>query len=269
MIQVHSGTVGVVLAGGAGLTKTTAGVVTLARDNVYVGVTAINGGVLVVDGSTSAGSLVQVNAGGVLEGVGRLNGAVEVLWADTLNPGGPGPGPGSVGVLTAAGSVQFLGSTLFLDALGPTAGVEYDQLRIANSGSITIDPGALVAGFTNRTANGTQLKGIDNQSASAVVGKFTSLVLPAPPQSSPDTILFGRQVVHDALQRRDRPERRQRSGVFRGGDVSNLDGRRQPSGNPRQSLVEPDELARGLGAVPGRHAGVWRSGGRARRASTI
>jgi fibronectin-binding autotransporter adhesin len=53
---VSSGQISAVLAGAVGLTKTTAGTVTLSAGNVYTGTTAVNGGMLVIqsDAATAA-----------------------------------------------------------------------------------------------------------------------------------------------------------------------------------------------------------------------
>ena len=71
---LESGTVGVILAGTAGLIKQGAAdtLVTLARANTYTGATAINGGTLRINdpnglGGTGASSGTTINSGGILE----------------------------------------------------------------------------------------------------------------------------------------------------------------------------------------------------------
>ena len=73
------------------LTKEGTGGLTLAGSNTYSGVTTINAGTLVVNGSLAGG--VQVNTGAALKGSGSIGGSV------TVAPGGlvaPGNSPGTL-----------------------------------------------------------------------------------------------------------------------------------------------------------------------------
>lgn len=91
--DVRGGAVSAILGGsGIGLTKSTAGTVTLAGVNTYSGVTTVSAGTLKVDGSIAASSGVGVADGATLGG----SGAVSVIsGAGLVSPGN------SPGILTA------------------------------------------------------------------------------------------------------------------------------------------------------------------------
>ena len=94
---LESGTVGVILAGSAGLIKQGAAdtLVTLARANTYTGATAINGGTLRINdpnglGGTGASSGTTINSGGILESALASGGTALMINAAeslTLNGG--------------------------------------------------------------------------------------------------------------------------------------------------------------------------------------
>jgi autotransporter-associated beta strand protein len=60
---------------------------TLTGSNSYSGTTTVSGGTLLVDGSLAAGSIVLVQAGGLLGGTGVVGGPVTVQAFGTLRPG--------------------------------------------------------------------------------------------------------------------------------------------------------------------------------------
>ena len=104
---VESGTISAILAGsGIGLTKSTAGIVTLSVANSYTGATALNAGTLIVNGTLNAGSAMSLAAGVTLSGVGTVGGTVTVAnsLATTIIAGN-----GTSGAL-AIGNLNFLGA---------------------------------------------------------------------------------------------------------------------------------------------------------------
>src|SRR5262249_1855385 len=118
-----SGTFSGVLQDGSGklaLTKSGAGTETLSVPNTYTGATTINGGTLLVDGSTASGSAVAVNNGGILGGTGTVNGTV------TVNSGGHLAPSDSPGILTTGALSFSSGSTFDVEIGGNTPGT-YDQ----------------------------------------------------------------------------------------------------------------------------------------------
>ncbi|MDF1740369.1 MAG: autotransporter domain-containing protein [Verrucomicrobiales bacterium] len=89
------------------LTKQGAGVLNLSGDNVYTGNTLVNGGTLLINGTTIQ-STFAANSGGILGGAGTAG-------MTTINSGGsvsPGSSAGNIGTLTVAGNfTQESGST--------------------------------------------------------------------------------------------------------------------------------------------------------------
>ena len=146
LFDVRHGAVSAILAGNAGLTKTSTDTVTLSGNNSYTGATAINGGRLLVDGSTAAASNVTVNSGAILGGTGTIGGDVAVA-ADGNITGGD---VGTVGTLTV-GSLSLDNSTYLADIIGDVSDT------IVSAG--TIDLKASMPGILNVNATGTTTAG--------------------------------------------------------------------------------------------------------------
>lgn len=86
----QSGSVTAALAGTAGLTKTTSGILTLTAADTYSGSTDLSAGTLLVNGSLN--SAITVASGATLGGSGSLVGGVNFLSGSHLAPGNsPGP----------------------------------------------------------------------------------------------------------------------------------------------------------------------------------
>lgn len=95
--------------GSGSLEKVGAGTLILSGPNTYTGTTAVDGGVLQVDGSISSLSQTTVNAGGTLAGVGTV-GDTKILSGGIFAPGDAAPG----GFLTVAGNLAFESGALYL-----------------------------------------------------------------------------------------------------------------------------------------------------------
>ncbi len=173
-IQTRAGSIGAILAGTNGLTKSTAGTVTLSGANTYTGVTAVNAGRLNVNGSLSDGPDaidLTVAAGATLGGTGTIHGVVS-------NSGTTAPG-NSPGILNT-GSYTFANDSIFEVELGGTTPGDgtnhHDQLNV--SGTVTIDVNvtlslAVVNGFIPAAADSFVI--VNNDDNDAVSGTFGGL----------------------------------------------------------------------------------------------
>ncbi len=91
------------------LTKNGSDTLTLqSYSNTYTGNTTVNGGTLLVNGSTASASTVTVNSGAALGGLGFIDGAVTVNAGGSLSPGDSSLGTLAIGnilTLNAASTV--------------------------------------------------------------------------------------------------------------------------------------------------------------------
>jgi autotransporter-associated beta strand protein/YVTN family beta-propeller protein len=117
------------LSGSGGLTKAGAGLLSLNGNNTYAGVTTVNAGGLVVNGSLAGG--VIVNAGGMLGGNGSFGGLVS-------NGGLLAPG-NSIGTFTVNGNFAQNGGIYQVEA---NAQGQSDRINVG--GTATVSSGATV-----------------------------------------------------------------------------------------------------------------------------
>ena len=160
--------------GGADLTKSGGGTLTLSGANTYLGGTIVNAGTLLINNvsgsGTGSGSVIVNNSGSVLGGSGTMTGPVTVNSGATLAPGATAS---STAILNT-GSVTLLGATLALNVNGTTAGTSYDQLNV--SGAITITGGTLALNFGAFTPAATDRFFITlNDGIDPVIGTFASV----------------------------------------------------------------------------------------------
>ncbi len=156
-----------ILSGAGSLTKLGAGTFTLSGANTYTGVTTVNAGRLMVNGTVAGG--VKVANNGELGGIGVINGAM--TNSGTLTVGDDG-----VGTLTVNNSLTLTGGSTTLMELSRNGGVTTnDLLRV--SGEVTF-AGTLVATNigTNAFVLGDSFKLFN---AGTYAGGFTDLALPA------------------------------------------------------------------------------------------
>ena len=109
----QSGTISAVLAGSVGLTKSTAGLLTLSGTNTYTGSTVVSAGDLQVDGSITS-SCTTVN-GGTLSGVGTTGNV-------TVSSGTLSPGDNTIGTLNTGNLALAAGDTLSVNLTDTGAG---------------------------------------------------------------------------------------------------------------------------------------------------
>lgn len=163
-----TGTVTDATSGGISyLTKNGSGTLVMAGANTFTGATAVNAGMVKVNGSLAAGSAVTVASGATLSGSGTIGGAITVQSGGTLAPGA------DVGALTAGGSV-------ILSAGGTTA-IELNKATMTNDrinvgGTLTCDGSLVVVNIAGVLAAGDSFTIFQ---APSVAGQFSSVSLPS------------------------------------------------------------------------------------------
>ncbi|MDQ2919857.1 MAG: autotransporter-associated beta strand repeat-containing protein, partial [Verrucomicrobiota bacterium] len=146
------------------LTKVGTGTLTLSGANTHTGVTTINDGGLLVNGSIT--SAVTVN-GGLLGGTGTT-GAVTINNGGVLSPGA------SPGILHVAGNLTLaMGSTYLVQLNGLTLGSQYDQTSVI--GTVSLNGATLSLSLAFVPAIGAAFAIIDNDSTDAINGTFNGL----------------------------------------------------------------------------------------------
>ena len=158
---------------GAGLTKTTAGTLTLNTANSYTGTTAVNAGVLRVSNATgSATGLgpVTIANGATLQGSGRISGAIQSSGAVV-----PGTSAGTLTLLSSY--TQNANGSLKAEIGGTTAGSQYDRLAVTGTATLagTLDV-SLINGFVPSVGHT-----FDVLTAGSVINTFGAVNVPPLP----------------------------------------------------------------------------------------
>jgi autotransporter-associated beta strand protein len=151
--------------GAEGLTKTQPGVALITGRNEYDGNTAINGGTLIVTGLIQASVSVANNA--TLAGTGAV-GDIVAQSASTVSPGL------SPGRLRSEALSLHPGSRFVVELLGPTAGTDYDQVRVEGNAEVQGCQLTLVAG--PQLSPFGQFMLIDNDGTDPIAGAFDGLL---------------------------------------------------------------------------------------------
>ncbi|MGV2340445.1 MAG UNVERIFIED_CONTAM: autotransporter-associated beta strand repeat-containing protein [Planctomycetaceae bacterium] len=155
------------LTGAGSLIKRGDGVLQLDAHNTYTGLTVVEAGRLVINGSTIPESRVEVR-GGILSGSGEIGGEVIVSSGAVLSPGS------SPGILSSGPLTLSSGSTYVVEIEGHSPGTGYDQTVV--TGAVDLGGATLDVRFTGFVSNdGHEFIIIDNDGTDAVTGRFAGL----------------------------------------------------------------------------------------------
>ncbi len=165
-VNLQGGAINTVLAGSAGLTKTTASNATLSATNTYTGGTTVSNGTLFVNGRIAA-STVNIG-GGSLAGNGSLAGAVNIRSGGMISPG-----VNDTGTLTISNALTLYGGSSVTMEINRTTGLS-DVLRVTDL--LTFAGSLRVTNLSGTFAPGDSFQLFR---AGSYTGGFTNVTLPA------------------------------------------------------------------------------------------
>ncbi len=161
---------GIISSTGAGaLTKIGNGTQILSGANTYTGVTNVNAGKLLVNGSISSSSLTTVASGATVGGSGTI-GALTVSSGGFINPGNSPDTLDLIGAYTQAGTynAEITANTVGNGTTG------YDQISV--TGAVNITGGSLNAMFTaGLYTNGDLIFILLNDMTDGITGTYAGL----------------------------------------------------------------------------------------------
>jgi autotransporter-associated beta strand protein len=140
----------------------------LNGDNTFTGPTIANNGVLLVNGSTAAGSAVTVNSGGILAGTGTIGGPVTVVPGGLVSPGVNSQAP-LIGTLTVGNNLTLAGDVLIevnkslappndmVSVSGTSTNTGAGSIQVLNYGAV-LQTGDRFQIFNKALLNGQALK---------------------------------------------------------------------------------------------------------------
>ena len=159
---------------GLGGLRLTGGVETLTGAQSYFGPTAVDGGMLLVNGSIATSNLTTVDSGGVLGGTGTV-GTTAIGNGGTLMPGLPGTAGGT---LTIAGNLTMTNAATYLATVSPATASLAGVAGTAQLGG-TLNAfgtgGAFTSGtkYTVLTATGGNANSFSTLTATGSFGSMT------------------------------------------------------------------------------------------------
>lgn len=176
--DMQAGSVSARLGGTVGLTKTTAGSVTLSGSDSYSGATAVNGGVLIVSGSLSGTVSVSVAANSELAVIGKIGATASPAISGTL--AGTGIIAGSVGLTGGVIAPGTPGSALTISGTGINLdSASLFAFTLASTG--TASDSVLASGTINLTSGaGLTLSDPGRQALNYSAGTIITLFSGAP-----------------------------------------------------------------------------------------
>jgi len=148
---------------------------TLTGTSTYTGLTNVNAGTLIVNGSIASSSLTTVNAGGTLRGNGTVGNT-------TVNGGTLAPG-NSIGTLTVQGNLVFTAAASYMVEVSPANADRTNVTGTATLGGATVKADFDAGSYVNK-------KYTILNAAGGIGGAFNSLVTTNAPANFTSTLSY-------------------------------------------------------------------------------
>jgi subtilase-type serine protease len=157
---------GSITGAGGSLVKQGTGVFTLAGANGYTGTTNVNAGTLIVNGTIASSGALSVHSGATVGGIGTLP-------VTTINAGGTLSPGNSVGTITIAGNLTFVGAGNYIVEVSPAAA---DKTNVTGApGTATLAGTLSAVGLGGSYTVGTKYTVLN--ATGGVSGTFGSLAI--------------------------------------------------------------------------------------------